>query len=94
MVCRGRDQQRGRDGGEEEGDEEDLLLRLGNPLEPVRERNREQECEEHLHPREHHPELVQELDQLAIELLVPRLARHRADRSIETMRGAGRTCST
>ena len=37
---------------------------------PARERNREQECEEHLHAGQRDAQLVQELDQLAIGALL------------------------
>src|SRR4051812_35200809 len=81
VVRRRRDQQdRGR-GGREKGDEEEVALELGDPGPAVGERDRQQEREQHLHPGQRHPELVQELDQLAIEVLPLALAHRKRSRS-------------
>src|SRR5207247_10418025 len=70
MVGRGRNQQDRRRRGAEEGDEEDVALKVRHALPAVCERDGEQEREQHLDARQRDPELVQELDQLAIELVL------------------------
>ena len=54
-----------------------VSLQLGHLLEALAERHREQEGEEHLHAGERHAQLVEELDQLAVDPLLVRLLRHR-----------------
>jgi hypothetical protein len=46
------------------------------PVEPLRERHREQEGEEDLNAGKRDAKLVQELDELTVEPLVPVLLRH------------------
>jgi len=70
MVRGGGDQQDRRYRGREEGDEEDVALELGDARPAVRERDGEQEREQHLHAGEHDAELVEELDQLAVEIVL------------------------
>jgi len=48
MIDGGRHQQHGPDGGEEQGGEKADTLRSANPTEAGRERNGQQEGEEHL----------------------------------------------
>jgi hypothetical protein len=74
VVGRRGDQECGGNRGEEEGRNEDLTLAVRDPRELVREWDGQQECEQHLHPRQHDSELVQKLDQLAIEAIALVLA--------------------
>src|SRR3712207_4572387 len=53
------------------------LFRSLEAREPLREREREEEREQHLHAGQRDPELVQELDQLAVEPARLVLVRHR-----------------
>ena len=60
----------------EERDHEGVLLHVGDTAEPLRERDGEQEGEEHLDAGERDPQLVQELDQLAVDPFLACLLRH------------------
>src|SRR5829696_7839088 len=62
---------------EQKRDEVDVLLQVGDALEAVGERHRQEEGEQDLNARERDAELVEELDQLTVEpgLLVLRHAR-------------------
>ena len=69
MVRRRSNQQdRGGCGGEKRH-EEDVALQLGDAGPAVRKGHGQQEREQHLHAREHDAQLVQQLDQLAVEVL-------------------------
>jgi hypothetical protein len=46
-----------------------VLLELAHAREAVLKRHHEQEREQHLHPRQRHPELAQQLAQVAIHAL-------------------------
>ena len=86
----GRDQEGRGDGGAEEGDEVHVALHLRDVAPAVRERDDEQEGEQHLDAGKRDPELVQELDQLAVEVvLAPLLVVAHRNRS----RSAGMTRS-
>ena len=63
---RRRDQEDRATHGAEERHHVHVLLEVGDPLEPLGERHREQEREQHLHAGERDPQLVQELDQLTV----------------------------
>ncbi len=52
-----------------------VALQVGHLLEALGERDGEQEGEEHLHAGERHAQLVEELDQLAVDPLLVRLLR-------------------
>ena len=52
-------------------------LQVGRLLEALRERNGEQEREQHLDAGERHPQLIEELDQLPVDALLVCLLRHR-----------------
>jgi hypothetical protein len=65
-----RDQQRRRRRGAEEGEEVRVLLQVRDAVEALGERHTEQEGEEHLDAGERDAELVEQLDQLAVELLL------------------------
>src|SRR3954447_21781887 len=68
-VCRGgRDEAGGRDSRGEQRHVEDAALEARELREPLRERDREQECEEDLDAGERHAQLVEQLDHLAIPL--------------------------
>ena len=67
MVGGGGDQHRRRDRGQDQGREIDLLLELGDFLEALLEGDREQEGEEDLYPRQRHPQLLQQLAEVAVE---------------------------
>src|SRR3954451_5353972 len=54
----------------QEGGVIDVSLQIGDAAEALRERHRQQEPEQHLDAGEHHPQLVQELHQLAIVAVV------------------------
>ena len=74
MVRGRRDHQGGADGRSKEGDEEDIALKGGDLLPALRERHGQQEREEHLHARQRHTQLVQELDQLSVVPLLRALS--------------------
>src|SRR5262249_33418040 len=63
-------QERRGDGGAEEGNEVRVALHLRHPVPSPGERDDEEEGEEDLYARQPNLQLVQELDQLAVELLV------------------------
>ena len=52
-----------------------VLLQVGHLREALRERDGEQEGEEHLHAGKRHAQLVEELDQLAVDPLLVRSPR-------------------
>ena len=52
-----------------------VLLQVGHLRETLGERDGEQEREEHLHAGERHPQLIEQLDQLAVDPLLVALAR-------------------
>ena len=64
--------------GQQEADEQRNPVAVLDLAEAGGERDREQEREQHLRAREHHPELIQELDQLPVGSLLRRLAAGRA----------------
>src|SRR4029077_20002744 len=79
VVSRGGDQQDRRYRRAEQGDEVDSLLEFGDLREVLLKRDREQEGEEHLHARQRHPQLLQQLAEVAVEavafaLLAPGIA--------------------
>src|SRR5919204_2098087 len=76
VVRARRDQERSRDGGEDERGEVDAAVARGQLREAARERHCEQKREQHLHAREGHAELVEELDQLTVDAILRRLVRH------------------
>jgi hypothetical protein len=69
VVGRGRDQQRRRDGRAEQRPEKDSPLEVGCLGKALAEGHRQEECEQDLHPRQRHTQLVEELDQLAVDAL-------------------------
>jgi len=69
VVRRGRDKERRRDSREQQGPEEDAPLEVSCLGELLSEGNRKQKSEEDLHSRQGNPELVEELDQLAVDAL-------------------------
>ena len=76
-VVRARsDQQRGRQDRGEQRDEVDVTLQMRRLREATRERDRQEKREQHLHAGQRHAELVQELDQLAVDPLLLVLVRH------------------
>ena len=70
VVGGGGDQQRRRERGQQQRREVDLLLEGADRGEVLLERDREQEGEQHLDPRQRHPQLLQELAEVAVEPLV------------------------
>ena len=77
MVGARCDQEHGSGERAQQGDHEGVALQFGGLLEPLRERNREQEGEQHLNTWQRDAQLVQQLDQLAVDPLLMRLLRHR-----------------
>jgi hypothetical protein len=73
VVHRGRHQEHHSRTREEDACEENCPLKPGRLREPSLKGRGEQKREQHLGARERHPKLVQELDQLAIRLLLLRL---------------------
>src|SRR5690349_7137809 len=72
MVRRRRDQHDRRGRRRQEREEIRVLLEVGDRVEALTEGHCEQEGEEHLNARQRNAELVQELDELAVEVfLVP-----------------------
>ena len=65
-----RDEQRRRNPRAHQRGEVDVALLGAHRGEPLREGHDEQEGEEHLHPWEGHPQLVEQLDDLAVEALL------------------------
>ena len=79
VVGRGRDQQHRRDRRAEQRPEVDVLLEGGDFREVLLERDREQEGEEDLDAGQRHPQLLQQLAEVAIKafvlgLVTPRVA--------------------
>jgi hypothetical protein len=70
VVGRRRDEQRRRNPRAHQRGEVDVALLGAHRREPLREGHDEQEGEEHLHPWEGHPQLVEQLDGLAVEALL------------------------
>ena len=70
MLDRRRHQERDREGGEQQRDEVDVALEVVDVAEARRERDGEQEREEHLHAGKHDPQLLQELVEVAVEALL------------------------
>jgi hypothetical protein len=56
----------------------DVAVEVAELREAVRERHREQEGEQHLHARQRHTELVEQLDQLSVVTLVGALRHARS----------------
>ena len=77
MVRARRDQEHGAGEGAEQRDHERVALQVGRLLEALRERDGEQEREQHLDAGERDPQLVEELDQLSVDPLLVCLLRHR-----------------
>src|SRR5215213_4715990 len=77
VVCRRRDQERRRDGAQEQREEVNGAVERRQRLELVRERQDEEEREQDLDARERDPELVQQLDQLAVEAFLLGLGHRR-----------------
>src|SRR5215212_7956325 len=77
VVCRGRDQERGRDGAQEEREEVDRAVECRQALELVRERQDEEKREQDLDAGQRDPELVQRLDQRAVETFLLGLGHRR-----------------
>src|SRR5581483_1636934 len=73
-----RDQEGRGGGGGGERDDVERLGRAGDLAEAARERQRQQEREQHLHAGKRDADLVEELDQLAVDALLPRLVAHRS----------------
>ncbi len=73
VLDRGRQQQHDGEAGEQQGDEEDDTLELVDLVETGRERDRQQECEQHLDARKHDPQLLQELIEVPVQALLLRL---------------------
>ena len=69
VLRAGGDQERRGDRGAEERHEEDPALGRGHPRPALRERHGQQEAEQHLDARERDAQLVEKLDQLAVEPL-------------------------
>jgi hypothetical protein len=70
-MARGRrDQADGGGGDQQQGDEVDGLLEVGDRRPALLEGKNQQEREQHLDPGEHHPELLQQLHQVAVEALL------------------------
>ena len=67
MVGGGGDQEHRRDRGQQQRREVDLLLERRDFGEVLLERHRQQEGEEHLHARQRHPQLLQQLAKVAVE---------------------------
>ena len=78
LVVRGGSDQEGRGGRRaEERQKVDVLLELGHLVEPRRKRQSEQKREQNLDARQRDAQLVQELDQLAVEpFLLALITRH------------------
>ena len=76
VVRARRDQEHGAGKGAEQRDHERVALQVRRLLEALRKRDGEQEGEQHLDAGERHPQLVEELDQLAVDPLLVRLLRH------------------
>jgi len=70
VVGRGRHEERRADRRRLQRPEVQDALRARELAEPAGERHGEQEREEHLHAGERHAELVEQLDQLAVEALL------------------------
>jgi hypothetical protein len=66
-------EQRDRDGGRQEGDNEHVALERGDARPAVREGDGEEEREQDRDAREHDAQLVQQLDQLPVCPLLRRL---------------------
>jgi hypothetical protein len=69
VVDGGRDQEGGGAGGEQQRHEVDRLLEVRDVREALVERHHEQEREQHLHPGNRDPKLLEELHQVAVEPL-------------------------
>jgi hypothetical protein len=67
VLRAGRDQQRRGDRRRQEGEEEDEPLGVRHALPALRKRHGEEEAKQDLDARQGDAELVQELDQLAVE---------------------------
>ena len=80
VVRARRGEQRDRDRGGEERDDEDVPLERRDLRPALRERHREEEREQHRDAREDDAQLVQQLDQLAVGALLRRLLLARARR--------------
>ena len=78
VVGGGRDEQRRGRSRAEEREEVHVLLEVGRLGEALRKGDAEQEREEHLHARQGHAQLVQELDQLPVQALLLASPRPRA----------------
>ncbi len=76
VVGARRDQEHGAGQSAEERDHVRVALQVRRLLEALRKRDGEQEREQHLDAGERHPQLVEELDQLAVDPLLVRLLRH------------------
>src|SRR4030095_12278540 len=76
------DEQDAADRRRDERDEVRVLLTVADVREAVRERDGEQEREQHLAAGERDAELVQKLDQLAVEPLVLILVGHRPENTL------------
>ncbi|HEY2937964.1 MAG TPA: hypothetical protein VGJ25_15275 [Gaiellaceae bacterium] len=78
VVGARRHQQHRRGDRRDERDEVDVSFPPGRPGKAARERDRQQECEQHLNARQRDTELVQELDQLAVDPFLLTLFSHGA----------------
>jgi hypothetical protein len=79
MLDRRCQQQHHRERREQERNEEHDALELVDLVEAGRERNRQQEREQHLDARKHHPQLLEELVEVPVQALLLRLV-HGASR--------------
>ncbi len=70
VVGRRRDQQRRRERRQQQRREVGLLVEFADRGEVLLERHREQEGEQHLHPRQRDPQLLQQLAEVAVEPFV------------------------
>jgi len=74
VLRRRRDEQGGGDGSRDQGDVVHVPLGFGHPVDRLLEGDDEEEGEQELHAGQRHPEFVEQLQQLAIDPLLARLA--------------------